>query len=205
MFHKHIQRLQIHPLARSVHALEGRAEGNHIQTRELLKEETALQSGVYRLDDRLFMEEFLIGLHADFQNVRIQIRLPARILREMLRLGAGVREILRDGGSNLAALFCHGASLARHDGDYTLFRHPYGREISGCLRQTLDVFAPGDYAVRAGREASEKILAGHRIDGLLVREIIARGEADIRFVALVLLLLRFSEMKIGRASCRERV
>ena len=69
MGHELIQGSQFQLFSRGVNAAEGGAEGDHVQVRELLQEEAALQTGVDGLNLRLVAEELHVGLAGDLQAV----------------------------------------------------------------------------------------------------------------------------------------
>ena len=73
------QRCQFQFLTGSVDAAERGTEGYHVQIREFLEEEAAFEPGVDCQHKRFNAKQFLVRIHGNFQDVGLEVRLPAGI------------------------------------------------------------------------------------------------------------------------------
>ena len=69
MTDKLIKAGELELLSGGMDSAEGRPERDHIEVRELLEEQTALEAGVDGKNERLSPEAFLVGLYAHLEDV----------------------------------------------------------------------------------------------------------------------------------------
>lgn len=149
----------VQALVGGVDVAERRTEANHVEVRVLLREQTALQSGVDALDNRVLTEELVIFLYGNLHQFRVRIHLPCRISVGLGDLGSGELESSLNGVRHVPQVAHDVRALAGND-FHLLLRALNAGDIARGLNHPLQglVLAHGEDTVVDGLQSADEIL-----------------------------------------------
>ena len=142
-------------LLRRVNAVHLRADGDHVEVRVFLEEESALQSGMDSQHFGFGLEEVDIGFSDHLQERRVGVGCPARVAVAVRHFIASERKGLLHRPFEMMLGRLDRGPLRSID-LYITLPHLDGGEVGGGLYKSGHVFRHGDHAVRALTERHDK-------------------------------------------------
>ena len=175
-------------LVGAMDAAEGGAHAYHVHSRELLTEETTLQSCMDAANDGLLAEELLVLLNRDAEYLAVGVHLPSGIAFADLHPCSCQLEDCCEGVGHVDASAVDAASLAAVHVDGLCCRHfVYACQVAACLDE-VEVLTLGKDAVVNALQGADEPLAAVLVDGTLGLLLALEGEGHRLLCDAVLLL-----------------
>ena len=174
------------PLVGRVRRLDDRAERDHVHAGDFLADDAALQPGMNRRDVGLRTQLPRVDLLDDLQDLRLHVRLPARVGGTHVHLRPGELAGRADAAAQGVELRVHGRARARGDHQRAV-RALDGGDVVARFHQTRNVVA---HRLDAVRQAGDEPQHGRRCigrPGLLRRRRLTDGQRHARVGGPVLL------------------
>lgn len=149
-----------------MNALQSGAERNHVEMRELLKEESTFQTSVDCLDGGSDTVEFLVSIASDFHDGRLHVGLPSGIAFAVFNCSTCDEEEGFNLISDVPFARIDRATLACSYNDSVVSGHFNRCEVGRCFNKTFKFAAHRNDTVRSTIDGADKVGRSLLVDSI---------------------------------------